>query len=530
VTDRRRFLLGALATLAACSRSGSGEGAGPEGPAASSTTPNPPPTATPGPLAPLAADPVDLSPDFFGLGLSSGDPSSDGVVLWTRGTGSALPADVPVVWEVASAPTFDRLVATGRATCRGADGHGVHVVVDGLAPSTTYWYRFRAGDLTSGVGRTRTLPSPGAPTPRFRLAVSSCQLFEAGHYAAHRHLAAEEVDLVLWLGDFIYEGTGRALPGRAHRGGEARDLAGYRDRYAQYRGDPDLQAAQAAHPWVVTWDDHEVVNDYAGTTVGGGTPQGFDDRRAAAYRAWWENQPVRADRPDGPSLVIHRSFDVGDLARLVVLDTRQHRDPQPCRDGAASSPVPVATRCPEAEATTMLGPAQLAWAQERLATNRSRWTVVGQQVLFGGLSAGLTASAILPDTWDGYAGERRTLAASLATAPGPVVLTGDLHTQMALDLRADPEQDDAPIVATELMAPAISSPFPRDLVPLATLAARLNPDIALFDPRNGYLVVTLTPQELTAEFRTLDDVTDADSGIATTQTFRVAQDRPGLVR
>jgi alkaline phosphatase D len=537
VIDRRRFLLG-LAGLAggACAGGAATTSAPTTGtpttvpPRPAPTTTSPSPTTTRQGVEPLETVPVDLPPDFFGNGVASGDPSPDGVVLWTRGIGDALPDQVPLVWEISTDPAFTALIATGRVVTGADRGHAVHAPVGGLSPVGTYHYRFRAGERTSPVGRTRTLPDPGTLPGSFRLAVSSCQLFELGHYAAHRHLADEDVDLVLWLGDFVYEGTGSALPGRGHRGGEARDLAGYRDRYAQYRADPHLQAAQAAHPWVVVWDDHEVANDYAGTTVSGSDEPGFGERRSAAYRAWWENQPVALGPPDEQGLSIHRRFDLGMLARLVVLDTRQFRDPQPCRDGAVVRGWPLRRRCDDVETTSMLGSGQREWLLAELAGSTGVWTLLGQQVLFGGLDAGLDGPAVLTDTWDGYAGERRLVADALGRAPGPVVLSGDLHTALALDVRADPFDRTTPVLATELMAPAISSPFPASPAALAGAVALLNPHIHHVDPGNGYLVVTLTPDRLVAEYRTLADATDPDSPIATSATVTVVPDRPGVAR
>lgn len=531
MTDRRRFLLGlSAAVAAACSRTGDDRAATTTASPRSSTTVAAPTASTSSPVVqPLETEAVAVPDGYFGLGVASGDPTSDGVVLWTRGTGTALPVVVPMVWEVATDPEFSDLVATGRVQAGPDTAHAVHVPVTGLDPASSYHYRFRGGDAVSATGRTRTLPDAAASPDRFRIAVSSCQLFETGYYAAHRHLADEDVDLVVWLGDFIYEGTGPALPGRSHRGGVARDLEAYRDRYAQYRSDPALRAAQAAHPWVVVWDDHEVVNDIAGPTIAGVQDEGLDQRRADAYRAWWENQPVALDAPAGPQLRIHRRFDIGSLARLLVLDTRQYRDPQPCRGQEVVEGFPVTARCAEVAATSMLGDEQRAWLLDELASGSdARWTLLGQQVLFGGFNAGLGSPNILPDTWDGYAEERRVVAEALGTVGGAVVLTGDLHAGMALDVRPDPYEPASPVVAAELMAPAISSPFPASAARLAALAAGLNPQIAHFDPANGYLVATLTPEQLTAEFRTLADVTDPDSPIATTATFTVERDRPGL--
>jgi len=288
---------------------------------------------------------------------------------------------VPVDWEVATGPRLRDVVARGRVAASPVLGHAVHVEVDGLDPGRRYWYRFRAGGHLSRVGRTRTCADPRAPLGRLALAVVSCQNYEKGWYTAYRHLAEEDLDVVLHLGDYIYENPPRRGLPRRHAGGEPADLAGYRARHAQYKTDPDLQAAHASHPFVVAWDDHEVENDYAGRhPVEGGDPAAFLRRRAAAYRAYWEHLPLR--RPTrGATMPLYRRLRFGDLVELNPLDTRQYRDDQPCdEDGrgggrVVTCPERVDPRPPSSATTSAVGCCTASTAPRPAGTcSPSRWS------------------------------------------------------------------------------------------------------------------------------------------------------------
>jgi alkaline phosphatase D len=288
---------------------------------------------------------------------------------------------VPVDWEVATGPRMIDVVARGRVVAAPSTGHAVHVEVDGLAPGRHYWYRFRAGGHTSRLGRTKTCADPGAPLERLALAVVCCQSWESGYYTAYRHLAEEDLDVVLHLGDYIYEYGSRPGLVRRHVGAEPTDLAGYRVRHALYKTDPDLQAAHARHPFVTAWDDHEVENDYAGRhPVEGGDPDAFLRRRAAAYRAYWEHLPLRRP-PRGASMPLYRRLRFGDLVEVNMLDTRQYRDDQPCDAGGGGGGGVVT--CPERvdPRRTILGDRQRRWllrgrtARPRAGTcSPSRWS------------------------------------------------------------------------------------------------------------------------------------------------------------
>jgi alkaline phosphatase D len=515
--SRREFIVGAAsaAVLAACS---SGDDS--TAPVASSTTA--------GALGPTSTRrPPALSGDPFGLGVASGDPAADSVVLWARlapnplaedGLGGMPPQPVDVRWEVASDERFTKVAARGVTSTDADVGHSVHVTADGLDPQTAYFYRFAVGEWTSTVGRTRTLPAPGDVPDRFALAVANCQMLDVGRYAAYRHMRDEDVDLVVHLGDYIYEYPGpRALPNRIPQ-----SLADFRLRYASYRADTDLQAAHAVLPFVCTWDDHEVLNNYMGDNAPDGRPaEEVRALRAAAYRAWWEFLPSRLPRPESADVPMYRHVDVGALARLYMLDTRQQADVPPCRDGGAAEDF---GDCPaRTEDRSLLGPQQEQWFAASTGESRAAWNVVGNPVVLAGIDAGRDTSAYYLDCWDGYPQARTRLLDVLAGIDNPVVLTGDYHAGMVLDVQRQPFETESAVVATEFMAPPISSVlFPADV------SAR-TPQLRQQINAHGYLTVALEPDRLTATFRVLDDVTNADSGIRTEATWRVDPGAPRAV-
>ena len=423
-------------------------------------------TATPTPAEPLPTPAVDLPPEAFALGIASGEPDHESVVLWTRLVG-ALPDSFDMVWEIAEDPDLTSLVATGIVVVASEVGHSVRVVAAGLASDRRYWFRFRAGDQSSPVGRTRTLPTVADARP-ITLGISSCQAREDGAWAAHGDLAAADVDLVLWLGDYIY--------------GEHRTLDDYRAAYAAYRSDPLLQACHAAHPWIIFADDHEVANDYDASVD--------PSRRAAAYQAWWENQPTRLTPLDsGGSLRLHRSFDLGGSARLIGLDVRQYAD-----------------------GSELLGEAQWQWL-EKLPVTGAPNTVLASPVLMSGIRD-LEGEPLLSYTIDSRPYERTRMAALLSAMPAPVIVSGDLHTSLVADFSADPLDRTAPVVATEIMAPAISSAFPERFAPLAPFLPLINPQLRQVEVTNGWLELTLSVDEGPgAAFHFVNDVADPNSAV-----------------
>ena len=323
-----------------------------------------------------------MARDPFTLGVASGDPWPNSVVLWTRlaprplePSGGMPDRSRDVEWQIAADPAMTRVVRHGHTSTRAELAHSVHVNVDGLRPGREYWYRFRSGPWLSPIARTKTVPARAAPVRRLDFAAASCQSWTDGLYTAHRHLADEAVDVVLFLGDYVYEHAidhGVRVP-PTDLAAEADSLDRYRMRYALYKLDPDLQAAHHSAPWIVTWDDHEVVNDYAGSSI-------TSARRADAYRAFWEHQPLRVRRPRGPTMRLHRRFTFGSLAELHLLDTRQHRAPSV--DGEHWQRDSLSRRDAQ---RSVLGPEQEAWLASGLRRSTATWNVLGQQVIAGRL-------------------------------------------------------------------------------------------------------------------------------------------------
>lgn len=477
----------------------------------------------------------------FSLGVASGDPWPDGVVLWTRLApepleGGGMPmANVEVEWEVAADPAFRAIARRGIAVARPELGHSVHVEAPGLEAGREYFYRFRCGRETSPLGRTRTAPAPGAPLDRLRFGLCGCSHYEHGHFTALRHLAEQRLDFVFHTGDYIYEG--RADGGqfanrvRQHRGDELFTLVDYRNRYALYKLDPDLRAAHASAPFVVSWDDHEVDNDYAGDRDEGDTPpELFLLRRAAAYQAYYEAMPLRASAlPAGPRLPLYRRLRFGDLVDLNVLDTRQYRSKQACGNGARSD-------CAEAALPTrsILGETQERWLFANLAEARARWTVLAQQVP----TFPRDARSVNPegrfsmDKWDGYLPSRQRLYARLqeTAAANPVVLSGDVHTHWGADLKLDFQDAKSPTVGVELTNTSISAGGDGSEVALNWERIRGdNPHVKYHSARRGYVLLTATARELRAEFKVLDKVTVPGLPDRTGASLVVEAGRPGLV-
>ncbi len=545
---RRGFLAGTIAAaVAACSDGGDTGGAA--GSASSSTGPPTTTTTTTTTTSPAttATTSAIVATDPFTLGVGSGDPLPDSVILWTRlHPAEPLPAgDVDVEWEVAADPDLTEVVSSGVAAARDALGHSVHVDAGGLAPDREYWYRFRVGDFQSTTARTRTFAAPGTTPDRFRFAFSSCQNWEQGYYAAYRDLVEQgDIDAFVFLGDYIYEhATGGYADPRGRTTGqdfECETVDQYRERYALYRSDPLLQAAHALAPWIVTWDDHEVDNDYADDVSEEDTGrEDFLARRAAAYQAWYEHMPVRLPAPDGPTYEIHRSLDHGDLVRFHVLDTRQYRSDQqrgepflPQLGGALQVRDEDLAWSPE---HTMLGDEQQRWLVEGVNESPAVWDVVAQQVFMFGANAivGAEPPVVVVDTWDGYAGARRTLLDAIGpAADNLVVLTGDFHSAAVGDLRADPFDTSAPVLGTELMASSISSSFFDDdeaVEDLVSVALTTNPHIKWFDARRGYTVCEVTPDRLRAQYRAVADQFDESSPVDTVSSWEVRAGTPGAV-
>jgi len=456
----------------------------------------------------------------FSLGIASGDPAPAGFVIWTRLAPDPLAEDggmargnFPVAYQVATDERMERIVAEGEATARPELGHAVHVEVAGLQPDRPYWYHFEAGGERSLRGHARTLPAPGGSPATLRFGVVGCHHYEDGYFTAFQHLAREELAFVYHYGDYIYEYRGDPLrprggevfePVRVHAGQHLYTLGDYRRRYAQYKMDPDLQRAHAAHAFFMSFDDHEVDNNWAGDVDDGVPPELFRLRRAAAFQAWYEHMPLRRrSLPDGSRVQAYRAARFGDLAELNFLDTRQYRSNQPCQDGFK----PI---CPEvrAEQAAMLGAEQEAWLARNLERGGARWNVLAQQVMMMALDRRRRADeapepVFNMDTWAAYQRPRERMLARLAGLGNSVILTGDEHQNWAglvHDARDRP-------VAAEFVATSISSggDGQEQRSGSDTILAN-NPQLKLVNDQRGYHVHEVGRDAWTANVMVMDQV------------------------
>jgi len=470
----------------------------------------------------------------FALGIASGQPRADGMVLWTMLTGAGLPERTTVHWEVAQDEAFKRIVARGDETAEIAWSHSVHAEPAGLEPGRWYWYRFSALGQQSMVGRTRTAPATDAPAS-LNFVITSCQRWDVGHYAAWNHVAAEQLDVVMFVGDYIYEYASGAKSIRPVEGGLVRTLAEYRARYATHKSDPALQAAHAAAPWLMVWDDHEVGNDYA-NLQGQELEPDFKAQRAAAYRAYWEHMPFpKATRPvDADMRIVHR-LDWGRLARIHLVDDRQYRDVQVCpKPGRGGSNTVSLKSCPEFTDArrTLLGADQERWLADGWDASRP-WNLLVQQTLMARFSWTDPANGggtYWTDGWDGYPAARNRLLAPIAERklPGVVVLGGDVHSNYVADLKADYDNAAAPVIATEFCGTSITSlslPQPR-----IDAARAFNPHIRYGrGDQRGYMRFSLDAKQLQMQVRVVDNALDPASGITTAARFVVDPLKPGAV-
>lgn len=489
---------------------------------------------------------------IFKLGVASGDPVPDGIVLWTRLVRDALAADggmgdapVEVIWEVARDERFQRIAQTGVTLAMPDVAHSVHVEVGGLEPGRSYWYRFRADRAESPIGRTRTAPAPGQQTSQLRFAAAACQHWMYGNWAAYRRMAEDDLDFVLHLGDYIYE-TPSTNPAAVKQ--KVRDvpidvpktLADYRRMHSWYKTDPAIQAAHAAFPWIAIWDDHDVENDYAGNQAPGRPPvTAFLQQRAAAYQAYWEHMPLRnAQRPLGPDAILYRRLAFGDLIDLIMLDERQYRSPLPCPPAPPKpnrSRVVAASECADARdpERTMLGLTQEGWLARCLAEPaRARWLVLGQQLMFSPFERQTkTGVGFSTDGWDGYAAAQQRMIDLIAARPNrdTVVIGGDIHGFVASNVPSRREDLRADAVAAHIVCGTISSRLGDHNGYVKALPD--NPHIQFVDARHhGYTHCTFTRDRASFEFRVVDDVRDPMSGLKTLAAFETGWGNAGLRR
>ena len=503
------------------------------------------------PLAGASPVRAQFKSNPFTLGIASGDPAPDGFVIWTRlapeplgARGGMAEAPVEVTWQVAADPAMAQMVREGSAVARIEVAHSVHVEIDGLEPGRDYFYRFRAGDAETAIGRARTLPPPGAAVAELRFAAAGCQQWEGGYYTAWRGVADDHLDFVFHYGDYIYE---RPYAATGFRGQPlARTmpqdfptcftLTDYRRRYALYKTDPDLQAAHASCPFLMSFDDHEVADNWAAATDPKNTPaEAFLVRRTAAFQAWYEHMPVRrAVMPYGPDVLAYRRFAVGRLADIAVLDTRQYRSKQPCGDGFKAG-------CTEADeaARTMMGLKQEAWLAEGLRASPATWQVLAQQVLFAHFDwrsypwvPDAEGPAVDLDAWDGASAARERIMAMWRDAGvrNPVVLTGDVHRGLALELRADWRDSSSPCLGVEFLATSIASG--GDGTAAVSNARKLyadNPHLKFIDELRGYHRHTVTPRHWQADFRVVERISTPGLPLTTVKSLAVEAGKPGLV-
>ncbi|WP_439862733.1 alkaline phosphatase D family protein [Pseudomonas antarctica] len=485
----------------------------------------------------------------FTLGVASGDPLPDGFVIWTRlaplfnaadGRGG-LSRAVPVRWRVASDAAMTRIVRHGEVTATERFAHSVHVEVAGLEAGRPYWYQFDGLGAQSPVGQARTTP-PVQAMASARLGFVSCSHWERGYFSAYRHLAAEQPDLVFFLGDYIYDSSYALDSGkiiRPHGSGNAVSLSDYRNRYALYKTDPDLQALHAAAPSVATWDDHEVQNDYANRwSQDPKIPVAqFLRQRAAAYQAFYEHMPLRASSlPKGPDMRIYRRLDYGRLARFHVLDGRQYRSEQPCilANGSHQGHI-AANSCADLRdpSRTMLGWKQEAWLDRGFAESRAQWNVIAQDLLVAPLNQ-RDLTTHMPgrwtDGWDGYMANRERMLASIQRRrlKNPVFWGGDIHSFWTTDLHADANDPGSPVVATEFVGSSVTSDGP----PFDAFSQMLpvNPHVKFFDSRQrGYVSVDVDEGKMLTRFRVITDPRDRLATVSTLKSFVVESGRAGAV-
>ena len=462
---------------------------------------------------------------------------------------------VAVRWEVADDDKFTRSVQSGQHLATADLGHSVHVEVQNLQPDRWYFYRFMVGDAVSSIGKTRTFPKAGAPVDKLRIAYASCQRWESGYFTAYRHMLAEKLDAVLFLGDYIYEYPGNPvsavrIPSLTSTMGFVLTLDDYRRRYAQYKSDADLQTMHAACPWLMTWDDHEVQNDYAGLTAGDSgvadifsSPADFAMRRAAAYQAYYENMPVRASTltkslaglATGAEMRIFQRVDVGQLASFYLLDTRQYRDRQACsKDGKLGASIVNPAKCADwlDPRRTLLGANQESWLDGELATAKQRgstWNVLAQSTLFGSRDNNPSKDqGFFNDGWDGYTPARKRLTDTLQKngVKNAVMLGGDVHENWVGYIKADYSQtakaQASAAIGVEFCGTSITSSAGSSAVEKTPERLAENPHFVFADAKQrGYGVVEFTSKQLTTTLRVVDDVRLQTTKVETLAQFVV---------
>lgn len=477
--------------------------------------------------------------NLMAMGIASGSPSANGFVLWTRllGLDPDNSSPVPVYWEVQlGRKAGGMVVSQGETSALAQWGYSVHVELSGLPSGQWYRYRFIVGEEVSEWGFTRTLPAANDDVKLLRLAYASCQRWEDGFYAGYRHMLAENVDIVVFLGDYIYELRSRRSceAVRTHDLPYARSLRDYRDRYALYRSDPDLQRMHASCPWLVTWDDHETENNYAGLLSTNGKVD-FMKKRLAAYQAFYENMPIRKDAWKlglfGGDVRLHVGYDFGNLARIHVLDNRQFRDKPACGSRPSDYLAKVCTN-ELREERSMLGLEQEKWLLQSLsesALQKKRWNFLCQQTRFSpkNFKAGFSHK-YSSDTWDGYPHARQRLINDLlsSNANNPVILGGDIHQNWVANVHKDSYDIKSPVVASEFCGTSISSRSGLSFTSVQRSQLE-NPHCLYAENRwRGYGIINLEPSELNVKLRVIDNVENPNASVRTQAHFKVEAGSP----
>jgi alkaline phosphatase D len=375
----------------------------------------------------------------------------------------------------------------------------------------------------------RTAPAAESLPERLRFAFASCQHYEHGYFTAYQHMLEDDLDLVVHLGDYIYDGAAAKGKPRAHRGGEVNSLEDYRNRYALYRTDEHLQAVHARFPWLVTWDDHEFDNNCAGdiSEDPSVTVEQFLARRASAYQAYYEHMPLRtAQLPDGPHLQLYRSCNFGRMAAFDVLDTRQYRSDQPCGDRNKAPCAEVFS-----DNVTVLGDAQEKWLVDSLRNSSARWNILAQQIMMARADRAPGEEVKWSmDQWSAYDAPRKRLLSTIAAAKvsNPVVLTGDIHSNWVNDLKVDFDRPESPTVATEFVGSSITSGGDGSAEGKDTerILAE-NPFVKFLNTQRGYVRCDITANQWRSDYRVVPKVSEPGSECVTRASFIVESGRPG---
>lgn len=463
------------------------------------------------------------------------------MVLWTRLGRAALEqagrnhAQVDVTWQLALDPQFTHIAQSGQLKARPELGHSLHVEVKGLSPAREYFYRFLSGQASSPIGRTRSFPAPHHPAARLRLAYASCQRWGDGFYSAYRDMREQNLDVVMFLGDYIYEYPPSASRDvRPTTGDWVLTLDEYRDRYALHKSDPHLQAMHAQCPWIVTWDDHEVQNDYAELHSGfsGASVQDFASLRRDAYQAFYENMPVRyADfaqllNRQSDQVQVFGSTKFGQLATLYNLDNRQHRHRQACTPGDLPGGARINPQYCELlgqEHRTLLGEQQEGWLKRQFERSQTQWNLIGQQSLVGPRNMGAGIPRVWNDGWEGYPAARQRLIDAMHTTglKNPVVLGGDVHQNWVGHILSDYARPNSQAVAVEFCGTSITS---RNRAKEAEIQKILqhSPHFVFANAQyRGYGVVDVQQHSLTTSLRAVKNIRDPDSEVFTLSRFSV---------